>query len=117
VEMDVLGIAYHHFTHEQRDHVCVHHPRETNFKENVIEHFEGHYQEAIDDVREREGRCPCAEAYELCPPELLLDHSWLSLAELTSPAASQCGQDGHQPREGKSRLDYERHSMGRLGRL
>ena len=75
VEMDVLGIAYHHFTHEQRDHVCVHHPRETNFKENVIEHFEGHYQEAIDDVREREGRCPCAEGYELCPPELLLDHS------------------------------------------
>jgi hypothetical protein len=39
VEMDVLGIAYHDFTHEQRDHVCVHHPRETNFKENIIEHF------------------------------------------------------------------------------
>jgi UTP:GlnB (protein PII) uridylyltransferase len=39
VEMDVLGIAYHDFTHEQRDHVCVHHPREINFKENVIEHF------------------------------------------------------------------------------
>jgi hypothetical protein len=39
VEMDVLGIAYHDFTHEQRDHVCVHHPREANFKENIIEHF------------------------------------------------------------------------------
>jgi len=39
VEMDVLGIAYHDFTHEQRDHVCVHHPRETNFKENIIDHF------------------------------------------------------------------------------
>ena len=39
VEMDVLGIAYHDFTHEQRDHVCVHHPRETNFKENIIGHF------------------------------------------------------------------------------
>jgi hypothetical protein len=39
VEMDVLGIAYHAFTHEQRDHVCVHHPRETGFKEKIIEHF------------------------------------------------------------------------------
>ncbi|QDP23598.1 HD domain-containing protein [Bradyrhizobium cosmicum] len=39
VEMDVLGIAYHDFTHEQRDRVCVHHPRETNFKENIIDHF------------------------------------------------------------------------------
>ena len=39
VEMDVLGIAYHDFTHEQRDHVCVHHPRETNFEENIIDHF------------------------------------------------------------------------------
>jgi hypothetical protein len=39
VEMDVLGIAYHDFTHEQRDHVCAHHPRETNFKENIIDHF------------------------------------------------------------------------------
>ena len=39
VEMDVLGIAYHDFTHEQRDHVCEHHPRETNFKENIIDHF------------------------------------------------------------------------------
>lgn len=39
VEMDVLGIAYHDFTHEQRDHVCEHHPREMNFKENIIDHF------------------------------------------------------------------------------
>ncbi|RUX53729.1 phosphohydrolase, partial [Mesorhizobium sp. M7A.F.Ca.US.014.04.1.1] len=39
VEMDVLGVAYHDFTHEQRDSVCVHHPRETNFKENIIDHF------------------------------------------------------------------------------
>jgi HD domain len=39
VEMDVLGIAYHDFTHEQRDHVCAHHPREHNFKENIIDHF------------------------------------------------------------------------------
>jgi HD domain len=39
VEMDVLGIAYHDFTHEQRDHVCAHHPREHNFKEDIINHF------------------------------------------------------------------------------
>lgn len=39
VEMDVLGLAYHDFTHEQRDHVCVHHPREHNFKEGIIDHF------------------------------------------------------------------------------
>ena len=39
VEMDVLGIAFHDFTHEQRDHVCRHHPREANFKENIIDHF------------------------------------------------------------------------------
>jgi len=39
VEMDVLGIAYHDFTHEQRDHVCAQHPREANFKENIIDHF------------------------------------------------------------------------------
>ncbi len=39
VEMDVLGIAYHDFTREQREHVCAHHPRESNFKENIIEHF------------------------------------------------------------------------------
>jgi hypothetical protein len=39
VEMDVLGIAYHDFSHEQRAHVCTRHPRETNFKENIIDHF------------------------------------------------------------------------------
>lgn len=39
VEMDVLGLAYHDFTHEQRDHVCAHHPREPNFKEGIIDHF------------------------------------------------------------------------------
>jgi hypothetical protein len=39
VEMDVLGIAYHDFTLEQREHVCAHHPREANFKENIIDHF------------------------------------------------------------------------------
>ncbi|MGN2250872.1 HD domain-containing protein [Frateuria sp. GZRe14] len=39
VEMDVLGIAYQDFSREQRDHVCAHHPREANFKENIIDHF------------------------------------------------------------------------------
>ena len=39
VEMDVLGIAYHDFTHKQRDNVCAHHPREANFRENIIDHF------------------------------------------------------------------------------
>jgi hypothetical protein len=39
VEMDVLGIAYHDFTREERDHVCAHHPREGNFKEGIIDHF------------------------------------------------------------------------------
>ena len=39
VEMDVLGISYHDFTPEQRDHVCADHPREANFKENIIDHF------------------------------------------------------------------------------
>jgi len=39
VEMDVLGIAYHDFTPEQRDQVCAHHPRERNFKESIIDHF------------------------------------------------------------------------------
>jgi len=37
--MDVLGIAYHDFSREHRDHVCAHHPREINFKENIIDHF------------------------------------------------------------------------------
>jgi hypothetical protein len=39
VEMDVLGIAYHDFTEVQRHAVCDHHPREANFKENIIDHF------------------------------------------------------------------------------
>jgi hypothetical protein len=39
VEMDVLGIAYQDFFREQRDHVCTHHPREANFKENIIDRF------------------------------------------------------------------------------
>ena len=39
VEMDVLGIAYQDFTREQRDQVCAHHPRERDFKENIIDHF------------------------------------------------------------------------------
>jgi hypothetical protein len=39
VEMDVLGIAYDKFSHEHRDHVCAHHPREANFKESIIDHF------------------------------------------------------------------------------
>ncbi len=39
VEMDVLGIAYDQFSDEHRNHVCAHHPREENFKENIIDHF------------------------------------------------------------------------------
>ncbi len=39
VEMDVLGIGYDEFSHQHRDHVCAHHPREDNFKENIIDHF------------------------------------------------------------------------------
>jgi hypothetical protein len=39
VEMDVLGIAYDDFSHEHRHEVCSCHPRETNFKENIIDHF------------------------------------------------------------------------------
>jgi hypothetical protein len=39
VEMDVLGIAYDEFSHEHRDQVCACHPREANFKENIIDHF------------------------------------------------------------------------------
>jgi HD domain len=39
VEMDVLGIAYDEFSPEHRKHVCEHHPREDNFKENIIDHF------------------------------------------------------------------------------
>ncbi|MBA9032889.1 HD domain-containing protein [Rhizobium leguminosarum] len=39
VEMDVLGIDYHQFSHEHRDAVCSCHPREPDFKENIIDHF------------------------------------------------------------------------------
>ena len=39
VEMDVLGIAFHDFSHEQRQHVCAHHPREADFKQGIIGHF------------------------------------------------------------------------------
>ena len=39
VEMDVLGIAYRDFTEEQRDQVCACHPRESDFKESIIDHF------------------------------------------------------------------------------
>jgi hypothetical protein len=39
VEMDVLGIAYHEFTHQQRGDVCVHHPRGTQFKQWIIDAF------------------------------------------------------------------------------
>ncbi|UVF22620.1 HD domain-containing protein (plasmid) [Microvirga terrae] len=39
VEMDVLGIAYDEFSHEHRNEVCACHPREANFKENIIDHF------------------------------------------------------------------------------
>jgi hypothetical protein len=39
VEMDVLGIGYHDFTGEQREHVCAQHPREAHFKQDIIDHF------------------------------------------------------------------------------
>ncbi|MGK9281744.1 HD domain-containing protein [Sinorhizobium meliloti] len=39
VEMDVLGINYHNFSHEHRHEVCSCHPREESFKENIIDHF------------------------------------------------------------------------------
>jgi hypothetical protein len=39
VEMDVLGFAYDEFSHDHRHAVCACHPREANFKENVIDHF------------------------------------------------------------------------------
>ena len=39
VEMDVLGIAYDEFSPQHREQVCTHHPREANFKENIIDHF------------------------------------------------------------------------------
>src|SRR3546814_14828236 len=39
VEMDVLGMAFHDLTHDQRDHVCRHHPSEPDFKDSIIDHF------------------------------------------------------------------------------
>jgi HD domain-containing protein len=39
VEMDVLGIAYDEFSHKHRHEVCACHPREANFKEDIIDHF------------------------------------------------------------------------------
>ncbi|RDJ02746.1 HD domain-containing protein [Rhizobium grahamii] len=39
VEMDVLGINYHEFSDEDRHAVCWCHPRGTDFKENIIDHF------------------------------------------------------------------------------
>ena len=39
VEMDALGIAYHDFTGQPRDHVCEHHPRGDHFKESIIHAF------------------------------------------------------------------------------
>jgi hypothetical protein len=39
VEMDVLGLAYDEFPAAQRDEVVLAHPRESNFKEGIIEAF------------------------------------------------------------------------------
>ena len=39
VEMDVLGLAYHDFTQEQRDQVTHAHPRGEGFKEGIIDAF------------------------------------------------------------------------------
>jgi hypothetical protein len=39
VEMDVLGLAYDQFTAEQREQVVAAHPRESNFKEQIIDAF------------------------------------------------------------------------------
>ncbi len=39
VEMDVLGIAYQEFTDQQREDVCAHHPRGTQFKQRIINAF------------------------------------------------------------------------------
>lgn len=41
VEMDVLGIAYHDFTDEQRIQVVRAHPREVDFKNDIINAFAG----------------------------------------------------------------------------
>jgi hypothetical protein len=39
VEMDVLGLTYTAFSNEQRNSVVAAHPREDNFKEEIIESF------------------------------------------------------------------------------
>jgi hypothetical protein len=39
VEMDVLGIAYNHFTDEQRNAVVAAYPRDPEFKEQIINAF------------------------------------------------------------------------------
>ncbi|MDL2407786.1 HD domain-containing protein [Rhizobium calliandrae] len=39
VEMDVLGIAYHDFTEEQRNEVCTFHPRGLKFKHGILSAF------------------------------------------------------------------------------
>lgn len=39
VEMDVLGLAYDDFSAEQREQVVQAHPRESNFKEGIIDAF------------------------------------------------------------------------------
>jgi hypothetical protein len=39
VEMDVLGLAYDEFTESQRKQVIAVHPRESNFKEGIIDAF------------------------------------------------------------------------------
>jgi hypothetical protein len=39
VEMDVLGLAYHEFSEEARIQVVAAHPRETNFKNAIIDAF------------------------------------------------------------------------------
>jgi hypothetical protein len=39
VEMDVLGIAYHEFTDEQRNAVVAAYPRTPSFKEDIIQAF------------------------------------------------------------------------------
>jgi hypothetical protein len=39
VEMDVLGIAYEQFTHEQREAVVTAHPRGSSFKNNIVDAF------------------------------------------------------------------------------
>jgi hypothetical protein len=39
VEMDVLGLAYHEFSEEQRSQVVAAHPREKTFKSGIIDAF------------------------------------------------------------------------------